>query len=50
MAVLMAWSDEVLVRYDSIAHGADSVAMKYDSIGVQLDGIAMSLFNGGQSP
>ena len=43
MTVLMAWSDEEVFRYDSIASGADSIAMKYDSIGVQLDDIAIRI-------
>ena len=43
MTVLMAWSDDVLVRYDSIANGATSIAMKYDSIAHQLDSIDMRL-------
>ena len=43
MTVLMAWSDDVLLRYDSIASVSDSLALKYDSIAMQLDGIAMSI-------
>ena len=43
MTVFMAWSDDVLVRYDSIASGATSIAMKYDSIAHQLDNISMRI-------
>lgn len=43
MTVLMAWSDDVLLRYDSIASVSDSLALKYDSIAMQLDDVAMSL-------
>jgi hypothetical protein len=43
MTVFMAWSDDVLVRYDSIASGATSIAMKYDSIAHQLDSIGLRI-------
>jgi hypothetical protein len=43
MTALLAWSDDVSLRYDSIANGAHCIAMKYDSIAVQLNGLSNRL-------